>query len=744
MDPEAVDGRFRGCQHETFVATVKDVEELLQCHPQYVARGENTYFKEDSTQQAGKFAKGETIQYQYTTSKKVIGKLYNMEDYLDSCITLYAELAGINPDSITPKPTPFIDESQDPCHYKGETVQSKVDNAAKADKKGKEIPREGNQLARIAAKVLMKLMYCARYGRFDLLRAIGRLASYITKWDSLCDKKLHRLIQYVKFSKGIRQMGFVGDPKEDLTVNLFTDADYAGTNADMKSTNGIFLAITGPNTFFPIAAQSKKQGCVSRSTPEAELIAMDYGLRLTGLPALTLWEVILGHVTVKTDGSRVPTPGRKRIVLDTYQDNTAISTIAHAGKAPTLKHVHRTHGVAIEWVHEVVTGPEVALYDCHTNAQAADIFTKFFVNVAKWVHNLTLIGVVAVVVWKRFKRVESNETHTEPNARKGNVAAVYRAPRSFRTLVVLVCLAAKAAYASSAMEHFPLPGEAANAPKGKGKQKPSELSRSGLGRAAQELASLTVTTQGGLTTTTQTEEMAGIWGPVQAEKPLTTRVQNWRVAELEIAGQPAIKKELSFVGKVFDAMKVTPTASACHALTSPVIWDGMAKAAQGGQPVAEMPKRTAILGDAALVASRTKETNENKATRQGMTWGEGHRFAGEARCIVEAYADEMPLKDVIDQTASEKSTFDWSDNPNVNSGNISEKYTSGSTIAVDDQIMVFSCLSDLYDWATIEGGHWHPHYKTTQWQTKRIELAAREIGKSAKVFSNAKEQCCFV
>ena len=83
-------------------------------------------------------------------------------------------------------------------------------------------------------------------------------------------------------------MGFVGDPKEDLTVNLFTDAGYAGTNADMKSTNGIFLAITGPNTFFPIAAQSKKQGCVSRSTPEAELIAMDYGLRLTGLPALTL------------------------------------------------------------------------------------------------------------------------------------------------------------------------------------------------------------------------------------------------------------------------------------------------------------------------------------------------------------------------------------------------------------------------------------------------------------------------
>ena len=145
-----------------------------------------------------------------------------MEDYLESCITLYAELASIDPESIRPKPTPFIDETQDPCSYKGETLQMKTNKAFKKEIKDEEAkaqgrgPKdEGPQLSRIAAKVLMKLMYCARYGRFDLLRAIGRLATLITKWDSLCDKKLHRLIQYVRFSKGVRQIGFVGDPKED-------------------------------------------------------------------------------------------------------------------------------------------------------------------------------------------------------------------------------------------------------------------------------------------------------------------------------------------------------------------------------------------------------------------------------------------------------------------------------------------------------------------------------------------------
>ena len=34
MDPPAVDGRFLGCQHETFVAKVDDVKDLLVGHPQ--------------------------------------------------------------------------------------------------------------------------------------------------------------------------------------------------------------------------------------------------------------------------------------------------------------------------------------------------------------------------------------------------------------------------------------------------------------------------------------------------------------------------------------------------------------------------------------------------------------------------------------------------------------------------------------------------------------------------------------
>ena len=37
----------------------------------------------------------------------------------------------------------------------------------------------------------------------------------------------------------------------------------------------------------------KKQGCVSHSSTESEIVALDMGLRLDGLPAMTLWDTII-------------------------------------------------------------------------------------------------------------------------------------------------------------------------------------------------------------------------------------------------------------------------------------------------------------------------------------------------------------------------------------------------------------------------------------------------------------------
>ena len=44
-------------------------------------------------------------------------------------------------------------------------------------------------------------------------------------------------------------VGFLGDPKEDLELSLYCDADFAGDRTDLKSTSGGFLVLTGTHSF---------------------------------------------------------------------------------------------------------------------------------------------------------------------------------------------------------------------------------------------------------------------------------------------------------------------------------------------------------------------------------------------------------------------------------------------------------------------------------------------------------------
>ena len=65
----------------------------------------------------------------------------------------------------------------------------------------------------------------------------------------------------------------------------------------LRSTSGGHLNIQGPNTRFPLSGSSKRQGCVSHSTPEAEIVAADVAMRSMGMPALKLVEPDSQEVT---------------------------------------------------------------------------------------------------------------------------------------------------------------------------------------------------------------------------------------------------------------------------------------------------------------------------------------------------------------------------------------------------------------------------------------------------------------
>ena len=166
---------------------------------------------------------------------------YNMRPFFEQCVGSYLTLTKKTIDTLAPAKAPFLDES-------------KVENSSEN--------KEG-LLAPIACKVLMNNLYGARLARFDLIRPIAALASKITKWNTVCDRMLHRLVCYVNSSLDYKLKGHIGDSSKDLNLTLFSGADFAGCLDTAKSTSVVLIALIGPNSFFPLNAISKKQSFVS-------------------------------------------------------------------------------------------------------------------------------------------------------------------------------------------------------------------------------------------------------------------------------------------------------------------------------------------------------------------------------------------------------------------------------------------------------------------------------------------------
>ena len=112
--------------------------------------------------------------------------------------------------------------------------------------------QEKGKLASAACAVLMKILYGARMARWDLLKVVSMLAQRVTKWTTSCDKALHRLVCYIDTSKDLVLTGHVGDKMEDLNLQLFADADFAGCKVTYRSTSGMCMFLHGKNTLFPL------------------------------------------------------------------------------------------------------------------------------------------------------------------------------------------------------------------------------------------------------------------------------------------------------------------------------------------------------------------------------------------------------------------------------------------------------------------------------------------------------------
>ena len=136
--------------------------------------------------------------------------------------------------------------------------------------------------------------------------------------------------------------------------------------------------LKGPNSFFPLGWVSKRQTSLSRSTTESEIVSLAQSLYQEGLPALSLWSVLLG---------------RDDLELVIHEDNHTTILVVKKGYSSKLRHVSRTHKVNLGGISEqLALGGGISIQYVETTQQAADIFTKALPP-QQWDNALKLLGI---------------------------------------------------------------------------------------------------------------------------------------------------------------------------------------------------------------------------------------------------------------------------------------------------------------------------------------------------------------
>ena len=84
----------------------------------------------------------------------------------------------------------------------------------------------------------------------------------------------------------------------------------------------------------------------------------------------------------------------REALLYVFEDNEAVIKMIMKGRSPTMRHVSRTHRVALDWLFDRINlDPKIQIKYIDTKNQLADILTKGNFTSDEWNHLLTLFNI---------------------------------------------------------------------------------------------------------------------------------------------------------------------------------------------------------------------------------------------------------------------------------------------------------------------------------------------------------------
>ena len=213
----------------------------------------------------------------------------------------------------------------------------------------------------------------------------------------------------------------MGNNAKQCRLGLFQGSDLQEILRTQNPLLEEHCAFFGSHTFVPFSWMCKKQTSVSHSSTESEIISLDTGLRLDGLPALELWDRIVsvfGNVSHVSDRAGQPVNGKNKshnkidvvkdidlvpsnvqsasreALLYVFENNEAVIKMIIKGRSPTMRHVSRTHRVALDWLFDPINlDSKIQIKYIDTKNQLADILTKGNFTRDEWNHMLCLFNI---------------------------------------------------------------------------------------------------------------------------------------------------------------------------------------------------------------------------------------------------------------------------------------------------------------------------------------------------------------
>lgn len=198
-------------------------------------------------------------------------------------------------------------------------------------------------------RLVGKLIYLA-HTRPDISFSVSMVSHFMNDPSEIHMEAVMRILRYLKSTPG---MGLMFKKQSSREIQVFSDADWAGSKTDSRSTSGMCSFVWGNL----VTWRSKKQSVVARSSAESELRSLAHGV------CEGMWlKKLLEDFKIKIDG----------LVKILCDNKSAISMAKDPVQHDKTKHVEIDRHFLSEKIEEKV----ISLLYVSSADQAADIFTK--------------------------------------------------------------------------------------------------------------------------------------------------------------------------------------------------------------------------------------------------------------------------------------------------------------------------------------------------------------------------------